>query len=677
MSSQWKKFQFFQKEEVRLPKLPGAAAPAKQSLQSVRDTCADAGRGYLVLGDDEGLIHFIRGGFRWESFRAYSQRVTHVHQLLTKPVLVAVGDDTDANAVVTILRVPFPQELGEPPEPQPPSPIFKTANITKETSARVFEGSGGGDPDVTCVRASEDLQYIAVGLSNGSVVLFRGADLSTQTRFPPQTSSVPVTGLCFKFINPSLPTCLFAVTKDTVTTHMLYGDREETEVLSDQGCEHGCCAQSASDKNILAGRDDGVFIYTYDGGSCAPAGYKAFEGRKTSLISFTRYLLVAGVNDQDGSDVCNVYDLEHQFVAASNAFVGGVRRVFYEWDSVVVLTKDHRVFRLKERGTAEKIEKLITRNQFEVAADIAKSGGYERQKVSEIYRRFGDHQYEKGEYDSAMTQYLETIGHGVEPSYVIQRFLDAGGSDRIDNLVRYLQRLHELEEANADHTTLLLNCYTQMGKLDQLDGFIRQEGLHYDVETAITVCRQAGFYQQGLFLAKRHKRHSAWLKIQLDQDRGTAQATPSADAPDAVPLPGGDRTEDCRAALEYIRELPTFEEAKGAMMQYGRLLLVELPEETTEFLIQLCTGYTPPCAKPPPAATHPNPTALLTAAVLCRRGKPSEPDTHLESYIQIFLHEDVQKHLMVFLERAKEQHKQDDVQVRAPPSVPSGAASEE
>ena len=81
----------------------------------------------------------------------------------------------------------------------------------------------------------------------------------------------------------------------------------------------------------------------------------------------------------------------------------------------------------------------------------------------------------------------------------------------------------------------------------------------------------------------------------------------------------------------------------------------------------------------PPARNprHPNPTALLTAAVLCRRGKPSEPDTHLESYIQIFLHEDVQKHLMVFLERAKEQHKQDDVQVRAPPSVPSGAASEE
>jgi len=46
-----------------------------------------------------------------------------------------------------------------------------------------------------------------------------------------------------------------------------------------------------------------------------------------------------------------------------------------------------------------------------------------------------------------------------------------------------------------------------MGNLDQLDEFIKQKGLHYDVETAINVCRQAGFYEQGLFLAKQHGRH--------------------------------------------------------------------------------------------------------------------------------------------------------------------------
>ena len=35
-----------------------------------------------------------------------------------------------------------------------------------------------------------------------------------------------------------------------------------------------------------------------------------------------------------------------------------------------------------------------------------------------------------------------------------------------------LQALHERGEANADHTTLLLNCYTKLKDIDQLDKFV-------------------------------------------------------------------------------------------------------------------------------------------------------------------------------------------------------------
>ena len=37
---------------------------------------------------------------------------------------------------------------------------------------------------------------------------------------------------------------------------------------------------------------------------------------------------------------------------------------------------------------------------------------------------YGDHLYEKGDFEGAIAQYAYTIGH-VEPSYVIRRFLDA------------------------------------------------------------------------------------------------------------------------------------------------------------------------------------------------------------------------------------------------------------
>lgn len=62
-----------------------------------------------------------------------------------------------------------------------------------------------------------------------------------------------------------------------------------------------------------------------------------------------------------------------------------------------------------------------------------------------------------------------TIGK-LEPSYVIRKFLDA---QRIHNLTAYLQMLHVQSLANADHTTLLLNCYTKLKDISKLEEFIK------------------------------------------------------------------------------------------------------------------------------------------------------------------------------------------------------------
>lgn len=64
-----------------------------------------------------------------------------------------------------------------------------------------------------------------------------------------------------------------------------------------------------------------------------------------------------------------------------------------------------------------------------------------------------------------------TIGK-LEPSYVIRKFLDA---QRIHNLTAYLQALHRQSLANADHTTLLLNCYTKLKDSSKLEEFIKVE----------------------------------------------------------------------------------------------------------------------------------------------------------------------------------------------------------
>lgn len=51
-----------------------------------------------------------------------------------------------------------------------------------------------------------------------------------------------------------------------------------------------------------------------------------------------------------------------------------------------------------------------------------------------------------------------------------KKYLDA---QRIYNLTNYLQELHSKGLANADHTTLLLNCYTKLKDVSRLDHFIK------------------------------------------------------------------------------------------------------------------------------------------------------------------------------------------------------------
>jgi len=38
----------------------------------------------------------------------------------------------------------------------------------------------------------------------------------------------------------------------------------------------------------------------------------------------------------------------------------------------------------------------------------------------------------------------------------------------------------------------------------------------FDVQTAIRVCRQAGYYKHALFLSEHHQQHDWYLKIQLE-----------------------------------------------------------------------------------------------------------------------------------------------------------------
>lgn len=158
---------------------------------------------------------------------------------------------------------------------------------------------------------------------------------------------------------------------------------------------------------------------------------------------------------------------------------------------------------------------------FALAIDLAQKAGMDEKQQTNIFRRFGDHLYQKSDFDGAMVQYIKAIDT-TEPSQVIRKFLD---TQRIHNLIQYLEQLHDRRKATADHTTLLLNCYAKLKDVEKLEKFIKSPGdLKFDLETAISMCRQGGYYEQAAYLAKQHGETDVVVDILIEDSKQYSEA---------------------------------------------------------------------------------------------------------------------------------------------------------
>ncbi|XP_042136697.1 vacuolar protein sorting-associated protein 11 homolog isoform X2 [Peromyscus maniculatus bairdii] len=568
---QWRRFVFFEKELVKEPlgndgAAPGAA-PASGSTASKflclppGITVCDSGRGSLVFGDMEGQIWFLPRSLQLTGFQAYKLRVTHLYQLKQHNILASVGEDEEGI-----------------------NPLVKIWNLEKRDGGnplctRIFPAIPGTEPTVvSCLTVHENLNFMAIGFTDGSVTLNKG-DITRDRHSKTQIlhkGNYPVTGLAFRQAGKT--THLFVVTTENVQSYIVSGKDYPRVELDTHGCGLRCSALSdpSQDLQFIVAGDECVYLYQPDErGPCF-----AFEGHKLITHWFRGYLVIVSRDrkvspkseftnrDSQSSDkqILNIYDLCNKFIAYSAVFEDVVD-VLAEWGSLYVLTRDGRVHALQEKDTQTKLEMLFKKNLFEMAINLAKSQHLDSDGLAQIFMQYGDHLYSKGNHDGAVQQYIRTIGK-LEPSYVIRKFLDA---QRIHNLTAYLQTLHRQSLANADHTTLLLNCYTKLKDSSKLEEFIKTKSeseVHFDVETAIKVLRQAGYYSHALYLAENHAHHEWYLKIQLEDIKNYQEA------------------------LQYIGKLP-FEQAESNMKRYGKILMHHIPEQTTQLLKGLCTDYRP------------------------------------------------------------------------------------
>ena len=424
----------------------------------------------------------------------------------------------------------------------------------------------------------DDLSQLAFGFGNGAVTVIRG-DLVHDRGAKQRTvfeSKEPITGIEFREGNT---TALYIATTSRILTLVISGRGagQPARTLDDVGCDVDCMTIDKSTQDVIVARNDAIYYYGLHGRS---SSYNC-DGEKTMLKTFKDYLVFScpantsslsrstaygAMPSEDQSwlsrSALTMLNPDFHFIAHSEALASQFHSCFVCWDDLFVVTLDGKIVRYHEKPLNQRLDVLFQRNLYVLAIQIAQRAGMNASQQNTIFRRYGDYLYSKRDYDTAMQQYLRAI-ESSEPSQIIRKYL---GTQQINNLITYLEELHEHHKANSDHTILLLNCYAKLKDVRKLENFIKSPGdMKFDIDTAISMCRQGGYFDQAAYLARKHQEHDVVVSVLIEDLKKYAEA------------------------LAYIWRLepdPAYEN----LIKYATVLLEHCPGEATNLFIDYYTG---------------------------------------------------------------------------------------
>ncbi|KAL2069728.1 hypothetical protein VTL71DRAFT_14407 [Oculimacula yallundae] len=557
----WKTFDFFEVSQVNPPD-----DESRSFFNNNEISCVCSGSENLFLGSHDGVVRILSPSFKiLRTFQAHDTgSITHMKQLEGTSLLVTISEDISNEPVLKVWALD--------------KPVKKTGLPTCQSTLSI---QNGRKPfPISAFSALDDLSQLAVGFANGSVTVVRG-DLVHDRGAKQRTvheSEEPITGLEFR--DEERVMTLYIATTSRILKLAISGRQgQAARAVEELGCAVGCMTLDKRTGDIVVVRDDAIYYYGIDGrGPCY-----AHDGLKSLVTVFGAYVALVsppstntstaksnGLRRFGGAQAEDIFNTSTftlletglKFVAHSESLVSQIKTLFKIWGDLFALTQDGKIWRYHEKPLQQRLEILYQRNLFVDSINLAQKSGMDAQQQNIIYRKYGDFLYQKSDYDGAMQQYLKAIDN-TEPSQVIRKFLD---TQRIHNLIEYLEELHEHHKATADHTTLLLNCYAKLKDIGKLEKFIKSPGdLKFDLDTAISMCRQGGYYDQAAYLATKHGEHELVVDILIEDSKLYSEA------------------------LQYIWRLEP-DAAYPNMMKYARVLLEHCPKETTELFIEYFTG---------------------------------------------------------------------------------------
>lgn len=563
MAISWKSFDFFEVSQVRL-----ADDDTRTFFEGNDISSVCSGSDSLFLGSYDGYVRII--GPSWKIVRSFQAHdagsITHMRQVEGTSMLVTIAEDLGSEPVLKVWAL---DKLSK-----------KTGMPTCLSTLSV--NNGRKQFPISAFTATEDLSQLAVGFANGAVTVIRGDlihDRGAKQRIVYE-SEEPITGVELR-VHESLTTLFVSTTSRILKLIVLgRGQGQPPRTVEDQGCAVGCMTVDKKTGDIVVAREDAIYYYTLEGRGPP----RAYEAPKSLISVYGDYVALVSppASSPAGGEPDNIrrrfgaatadvifnastfalLETDLRVIAHTESLISQVRAIVQIWGDLYTLLQDGKVYKYHEKTLQQRLEMLYQRNLYQFAIALAQKAGMDAQQQNVIFRKYGDHLYQKGDYDQAMTQYIKAID-STEPSQVIRKFLD---TQRIHNLIEYLEELHEHHQATADHTTLLLNCYAKLKDIDKLEKFIKSPGdLKFDLDTAISMCRQGGYFEQAAYLATKHGENDLVVDILIEDSKNYDEA------------------------LNFIWRLDP-EIAYPCLMKYARILIEHCPRDATQVFIDYYTG---------------------------------------------------------------------------------------
>ncbi|ABN65519.2 predicted protein [Scheffersomyces stipitis CBS 6054] len=624
LPSSWTQFQLFDYTPIRDPNFQtNDSLYSDASLSAIHAT-----NSYLVIATNNAFLKIIasKNLQLLKTFIAYDldYRISFVRSLPNSDLLITLAEKQGSPSIVKLWDLNRIIHLQEEDQ--------DVLKFKFQTQALVTNADNSYP--ISSFEFSSDLTCIAIGYTNGKVILIRGdllRDRGSKQRLIYESTD-PVTNIAFN----KYEDLLYITTTSKILTVSTSGrnQRKPQRILSNKtGIDLNCSVIDPKSQYLIVGTTDSIRYYSH----LNKIRTIKFEIPKSRIFRFGKnYLLIVSPHQQELLaqesiskkkksfarvlilDIFNKH-ISFNFMIPDNT----INHVFVMQNDVHLLSNDGVLYKLHEKPINQQIESIIQRELFPVAYNLAVQASMPNDLLLRIQKLYGDFLYEKQENEASIDIYIKCLdlfeksvdsqGESVDQEddlddfvmTVITKFKDAAN---IPNLTKFLFKLYELKEANNDHITLLLCCYCKLKMTEELDKFINDLDLDEDnnlqdlnFQLIINLFKECGYFTQVIRLLFRLNQPNLIVGIQLND------------------------LKQPRNSLNYIKSLP-IDELLLILTEHSKTFLDDCPIETTELLINVFTG------KYIPNGDHTEPFSAEISSKKEEKSEETEAPSTLNNY---------------------------------------------